>query len=115
MSAIAKAVDLFAGMNGTERDFAVLLEAKRRNGDIASWRFEPVTLTLARGSGYTPDFMVIGTDGSVEFAETKGFWREAARVRIKVAATLFPEFTLIAYRKRPKADGGGWATETLIP
>jgi hypothetical protein len=115
MKAIAKPVDMFAGMNGTERDFAVLLEAKKRNGSILSWRFEPVTLRLAPGSGYTPDFMIVACDGTIDFAEVKGFWREAARVRLKVAADLFREFSFIAYRKLAKKDGGGWTTEPFAP
>lgn len=115
MKAIAKPVDLFAGMNGTEKEFALILEAKRRNNLIRSWRFEPVTLTLGRGSGYTPDFMVVADNGTIRFLETKGFWREAARVRIKVAATLFPEFTFAAYRKIPQKEGGGWSSEEFTP
>lgn len=115
MKAIAKPVDLYQGMNGTEKEYAIMLEAQRRGGNILSWRFEPITLTLGVGSGYTPDFMVVHLSGLIQFCETKGFWREAARVRIKVAATLFPEFTFTAHRKRPKKEGGGWVEEAFTP
>ena len=111
MKAIAKPVDLFAGMNGTEKDFAYLLEAKRRTGVISSWRFEAVTLSLGDDCRYTPDFLIVECDGEMHFAETKGFWRDDAKVKIRVAARMFPEFTFTAHRKRPKKEGGGWVVE----
>lgn len=109
--AIAKEVPLFAGMNNTEREWAMGLEDARRNGMIRSWRYEAVTLTLAPDCRYTPDFMVVETDGSIRFDETKGFWRDDAKVKIRLAARLFPEFRFTARRKRPKKEGGGWAHE----
>jgi hypothetical protein len=42
--------------------------------------------------------------------EVKGMWREAARVRIKVAADRHP-FRFIAVTKRLVRDGGGWKEE----
>jgi hypothetical protein len=74
-------------MNRTEARFAKeVLDVLKLAGDIAGYQFEGVRLRLAEGAGYTPDFVVRHKDGVVEFAEVKGFWREAARVRIKVAA-----------------------------
>jgi hypothetical protein len=50
--------------------------------------------------------MVIENDGTLRFEETKGFWRESARVRIKVAASLFPcQFTAMRLVK------GAWEEE----
>ena len=115
MKAIAKPVDLFVGMNGTEREFAIRLEADRRNGKIEAWRFEAITLVLAPDCRYTPDFFIVECDGSITVAETKGYWRDDAKIKIRVAARLFPEFTFTAYRKRPKKDGGGWIDEQFPP
>jgi hypothetical protein len=70
-------------------------------------RYEPMKLRLADGSYYTPDFGVLTRDCLFELHETKGFWREAAKVRIKVAAELFP-FKFIAIKR---AKGGGWERE----
>lgn len=72
-----------------------VLEPRRKAGDITWCQYEPFKLQLAPGAWFTPDFGVITSIGRLEFHETKGFWREAARVRIKVAARLFP-FRFIA-------------------
>lgn len=99
--------DLFAGMNGTERARAIVLEAQKRDGQLADWRFESVTLKLAPDCRYTPDFYKLHNDGSVEFEETKGFWRDDAKVKIRVAARLFPEFRFVAL----KLTRGTWTPE----
>lgn len=110
--AILKPLDRFAGMNGTERKRAIELEAMLRTGEILMWRFEAMTLKLADDTRYTPDFFVMLPDGTVRFEETKGFLRDDALVKIKVAATMFP-FSFVMLTVRPKKDGGGWATRTF--
>lgn len=99
--------DLFAGMNGTERRRGVELEALKRDGQIALWRFEAVTLKLAPDCRYTPDFYVLHNDGRVVLEETKGHWRDDAKVKIRVAARLFPEFEFRALR----LERGQWQPE----
>ncbi len=99
------------GMNKTETEYAALLEARRRTGEIIRWRFEPVRFVLGKGSVYTPDFEVVLPDGTLEYHETKGHWREAAKVRIKVAATKFNDRRFVAIVKRAKKLGGGWTTQ----
>jgi hypothetical protein len=60
-------------------------------------RFEPVKLRLAAATFYTPDFMVTRDDGEIVFHEVKGgWWEDDARVKIKVAAEMYPEFRFIA-------------------
>lgn len=100
-------------MNRTEERRAHELAALERSGEIARWAFEGVKLRLATGAWYTPDFAVWGLDGRLAFEEVKGFWREAARVRIKVAARLYPEITFVALRRKRKKDGGGWEREEI--
>ncbi|MEE9609507.1 MAG: hypothetical protein V3U03_17355 [Myxococcota bacterium] len=77
-------------MNKLERRYHDLLELLRLDRQILDVRFEPEKFRLADGSFYTPDFRLILPTGIVEFHEVKGFWREAARVRIKLAAELNP-------------------------
>ena len=90
--------------NKTEKAYADNLEVLRLDGEIRYWRYEPVRLRLADKTWYTPDFMVINNDFEIEFHETKGFMREAARVRINVAAEIYPFFTFyLIYSKK-----GGW-------
>ncbi len=84
-------------MTRPEREMAMILEAMRRNNEIESWKFEGVTLKLADGCRFTPDFfVVIQTDTTmrdghdfiqrVRFVETKGpFIREDSMIKFKVA------------------------------
>jgi hypothetical protein len=73
-----------------EADYATLLDLRQKTGDIKGWLHEPVSIRLADNTFYRPDFMVLLLDDTVEFHEVKGFWREDARVKIKVAAEFFP-------------------------
>ena len=81
-----------SGMNGTERAWSQELEKLRLAGQLLWWRFEPFKLQLGPGAFFTPDFALLWADGELAFDEVKGHWREAARVRIKVAAGLYPFF-----------------------
>jgi hypothetical protein len=94
-------------MNKTEAAYARFLEARKIDCDILWYRFQPMNLRLANGATYKPDFGVLIRDCWFELHEVKGFWREAARVRIKVAAELFP-FKFIAITR---TKTGGWERE----
>lgn len=85
-------------LNKTETRYSQRLDADVKDGRISRWRFEGVTLRLADGARFTPDFFVTpaGLNDRLELHEVKGgFIREAAMVRLKVAAELFPEFEFI--------------------
>jgi hypothetical protein len=97
-------------MNGTEADYAATLEDEKRRGAILWYRFEGVKLRLADGTFYTPDFAVMDKEGVIECHEVKGHWMDDARVKIKVAAEMYP-FRFYAIKKRAKKQGGGWAVE----
>lgn len=49
-------------------------------------------------------------NGEMEAHEVKGFWTDDARVKIKVAASLFP-FKFVAVKVQSQKNGGGWAIE----
>lgn len=93
-------------MNKTEARYAVELELGRQNGVLLWWAFEPITLRLATGARFTPDFAVLTSAGALECHETKGgFIREAAMVRLKVAASLYPfRFVLVQFTKGTKTE-----------
>ena len=99
-------------MNKTEAEYAQLLAMRKQAGEVAWYRFEGVKLRLADKTFYSPDFAVMLANGQLEMHEVKGFWRDDARVKIKVAAEQFP-FRFIAVRKRAKKDGGGFAEEVF--
>lgn len=97
-------------MNKTETAYAQELEARKNAQELLWYAFEGVTLKLADGCRYTPDFAVLRVDGVMEMHEVKGYWQDDAKAKIKVAADKFP-FKFIAVYKRPKKDGGGWKVE----
>lgn len=92
-------------MNKTEAAYAMYLLGR---ADVEWFAFEPIKLQLAKRTWYTPDFLVLLTDGSLEIHEVKGHWEDDARVKIKVAAQMFP-FRFLAVKK----DGNNWSFETL--
>lgn len=98
--------------NKTELAYEEVLKALQRDGQIAWFKFEGVKLRLADNTFYTPDYAVMLTNGQMEMHEVKGFWQDDARVKVKVAAELFP-FRFLAVRPKPKKDGGGWNVEVF--
>jgi hypothetical protein len=97
-------------MNKTEAAYAAHLEGQRMLGGVEAFWFDCIKLRLAENTFYTPDFLVQRTNGDLEVHEVKGFWEDDARVKIKVAASLFP-FQFFAVTAKPKKDGGGWNIE----
>ncbi len=85
------------GMNRLESRFAAELAAWKATGQIEWWGYEVLKLRLAKGAWYKPDFLVQFKQGFVLY-ETKGFMREAANVRIKVAAETYRFFKFIVVR-----------------
>lgn len=49
-----------------------------------------ITLKLGDDCRYTPDFFCLDQHGELIAKEVKGFWRDDAKVKIKVAARMFP-------------------------
>ena len=97
-------------MNKTESAYAQRLEQGRQVGTVLWYRFEGLKLRLADSTFYTPDFVILADDGVIECHEVKGFWRDDARVKIKVAAEMYP-FRFVAVKAKAKKDGGGWSVE----
>ncbi len=97
-------------MNKLEAEYAQALAEKKKVGLILDFGYERVTFKIAERCRYTPDFDVQLPDGTFEFHETKGFWEDDARVKIKVAAATFP-FAFVGVKKKAKKDGGGWEFE----
>lgn len=93
-------------MNRLESEYAAHLRGLQHAGEVLWWAFEPIKLKLARLTTYTPDFVVMTKDGLLECHETKGFWQDDAKVKIKVAAEKFP-FRFVAITKKR----GQWETE----
>jgi hypothetical protein len=85
-------------MNQLESRYAELLmiATQTKPQEVATFRFERIKLRLADSTFYSPDFMVVRPDGLIEFHEVKGHWEDDARVKVKVAAEMYPEFRFVA-------------------
>jgi hypothetical protein len=96
-------------MNKTEAAYDAHLWTLR-GAEVLWHKFEAVKLRLADATFYTCDFAVLPQSGVLEMHEVKGFWQDDARVKIKVAASIYP-FRFVAVTARAKKHGGGWAVE----
>lgn len=97
-------------MNKTEARYDARLKTLQHAREIAWHRFEAIKLRLADNTFYTPDFVVMRSDGIMEIHEVKGakaIFRDDARVKIKVAASQYPFRFLAAYPRKT----GGWEFE----
>lgn len=103
------------GMNKTEASYAQHLQLLQRAGEITWFAYEAMKLRLADRTFYTPDYLVLCNDGSLQVHEVKGrkgarYWcHEDAKIKIKVAAQLFPMKFRIVW---PLA-AGAWGVEIL--
>ena len=89
-------------MNKLEADYANLLNTNKKIGLNHGFLFEQIKLRLADKTFYTPDFMVIGKGGEIEMHEVKGFMRDDAAVKLKVAAEQFPFRFILAKKVKGK-------------
>jgi hypothetical protein len=89
-------------MNGTEQEWANLLEILKQQGGIIDYKFEGIKFKLADKTYYTPAFFVVYPD---HFAvhEVKGFMmRDDAAAKFKIAAAMFPHFRWKMVQKKNK-------------
>lgn len=71
---------------------------------------QEITLRIANGCRYTPDFSVIHKDAPPTFFEVKGHMRDDAAVKIKVAAAQFPAWAFwLVWRK-----AGQWQQQRVL-
>lgn len=112
----AKAKARPGDLNKAEQARARVLETLRLAGEIQGWTSQAVSLSLAKGTHYRPDFLVIEADGTVVFEEVKGTrgWAldPQGRVKFKVAADRYPFFV---FRGCLRRTGGGWDVEEVEP
>lgn len=93
-------------MNKLEAKYAAHLELRKTTREIKDWRFEPMKLRLAPRTYFDIDFLValhyddvqmaptkVDRISVLELHEVKGHWEDDARVKMKVAATMFPWWT----------------------
>jgi len=63
-----------------------------------------LTFKIGDDCRYTPDFIALNLDGELIAYETKGFMRDDARVKLKVAARMFPFVGFVLVERK----AGAW-------
>ena len=96
-------------MNALEQKYSNHLQLLKLAGEIRGWTPQPQKLKLAYRTTYTPDFLVSMNDGSIEYHETKGYMRDDAAVKLKVAARLYPQFMF----RLVKDSRNGWVIKEV--
>jgi hypothetical protein len=96
-----------AKLNKTEAAYLQLL----RTFNYKYLGIQNITLKLADDCRYSCDFNFIDGVGLWHFHEVKGFFRDDAKVKIKVAARLFPMFHFCVVRKTKE----GWDFTEVKP
>lgn len=103
-----------------EANYARYLRWLQAQGRIARWAYEPTTFwfeAIKRGTRhYTPDFLVVETDGRERYIEIKGFIDAKSKTRMKRMKRYHPSVEIVmlegpAYRALAKTVAGlvpGW-------
>lgn len=94
-------------LNKTEKAYLAYL----RSCDCLSIRIQAITLKLAFDCRLTVDFTYIDTSGRGVFVDVKGFQREDALIKMKVAARMYPEYVF----KIVKKEGPTWSAVEVSP
>ena len=90
-----------------EAQYAAHLDLLQKAGEIRRWAYEPMSLKLAEGKRYRPDFLVVlpaGREAKAEMHEVKGRWTKNKRdgmTHLKWAVQLYGDvftFRLIEWK-----------------
>ena len=90
-----------------EAAYAKGLDIAQKAGEIQSWEYEKESIDLKvygqTVAHYRPDFWVYHNDGSLEIAETKGFWTPDAKIKFALLEAIYskehPEITLTVIKQ----------------
>jgi hypothetical protein len=92
------------GMNKTEVKYAQHLQREKEAGRISAFWFEAWKIRIADNCTWLPDFVVIDSDGMIEWHDTKAWWKKAnklgitddAVVKMKAVAEIYPQVKVAA-------------------
>jgi len=112
-----------------EREYRDLLRGRLARGEILWFAIHPISLKLAKGNSYLPDFMVVRLDGVIEIVEVKcsnGFKGTRfnggssgsggkSRAKFLDSVEAFPLFRFVLAIAKLKRDGGGFEETTHLP
>lgn len=87
-----------------ERRYAYFLSWLAANQKIADWQYEPDTFwfeKIKRGTrSYKPDFKITHLNGSIEYAEVKGFMDARSGTKLKRMNIYYPSVKIRVVNKR---------------
>jgi hypothetical protein len=92
---------IIKGLNKTERAYYTRLVML----NVRCLHIQSITLVLAHDCRFTADFSYRDENGRITFVDVKGFQREDALIKIKMAARLFPEFRFVIATKANTIEG----------
>lgn len=94
-------------LNKTEQRYQKYLNAEKEAGRVSEFWFESMKFKIASNAcWYTPDFMVLRPDGTLELHEVKGsprIFADDAKVKVKTTADKYPFKVFLVYPER-----NGW-------
>lgn len=96
--------------NKLEASYEQHLECRKQSGEIRWYTFEGIKFRLADNCFYTPDFIVMLSDCEIQAHECKSVWRDDAKVKMKMAAEIYP-FRFVAVYALSKKEGSGFRYE----
>lgn len=96
--------------NKLEAAYEQHLESRKQAGEVLWYKFEGMKFRLADNCFFTPDFAVLLANGEMEMHETKSYWMDGAKEKIRISAELYP-FRFVAVYAVPKKAGGGFSYE----
>lgn len=92
-----------------EARYAQYLDTLKKAGKIKSWKGQvriPLTINGAKICVYVVDFQVEHVNGSLELVETKGYWTDVAKLKLKLfQATFLRENPQVKYTIVSKDTG----------
>lgn len=92
-------------MNKLEAAYHERLTRLQATGEVAWFGYEAIRIKLAPLTTWLPDFAVLLPTGELQLHEVKGgFWMDDARVKVKLAAEMYPFFTVIAVTRPRKSE-----------
>jgi hypothetical protein len=97
-----------AKLNKTERAYLAHLRMLK----VPNLRVQKLTFKLAHDTRLTPDFSYVDENGRGVMVDVKGFQREDALIKMKVAARNFSEYRFQIVKR---LKGGGWDCQDVNP
>lgn len=101
-------------MNKSETAYAAVLDQRKQAGEILWWAFEGVKLKIAPNTHLTIDFAVMLANGELQMHDVKGakaIIQDDAKVKMKVARSMFPFAMFYAFP--PKNKASDWILEEV--